>query len=274
MKRAATLAMVVFLIGVCGQVAYSCGCAAPSDKVNFKKWVKKFNGAAFTGRVVKIETDEENFRNTVTFEVRSIWRGIDGRKAVIQTANNSGMCGVGYEEGKDYLVIADLADGVLRTNSCSNGHYSWDLNGYLSVLGERKLVAEPEGSSPRKTDEFGDVPCNEELARLDQFASELLNDPDAFGVLYVYGGKRGRKRAAKARVARMSYYLEDTKDIDQTRFIAVEAGYRKNFSTEIWIWHPGNSAPTPTPTLSRKKVRFRGKEKVRRYNCAEELGAN
>lgn len=50
-----------------------------------------------------------------------------------------------------------------------------------------------KASSPinptRKFDEFGDIKCEDEYARLDDFAIQLQHEPQAKGVLNFYGGK-------------------------------------------------------------------------------------
>src|SRR5438094_5783944 len=67
-------------------------------------------------------------------------------------------------------------------------------------------------TSISKFDEFGDIKCEDEYARLDNFALQLQNEPPAKGVIIFYGGQtfRGRlpKRGeAEARAARLKSYL-------------------------------------------------------------------
>jgi hypothetical protein len=59
----------------------------------------------------------------------------------------------------------------------------------------------------RRLDEFGNITCEDELARLDNFTNELLSDADARGYLIVYGGRRGRRNEAQARAAGWSFIL-------------------------------------------------------------------
>lgn len=61
---------------------------------------------------------------------------------------------------------------------------------------------------PRKFDEFGDINCEDEYARLDNIAVQLRNEPNAKIVIVFYGGRRFRGRLPKqgeaaARAARL-----------------------------------------------------------------------
>src|SRR4051812_8600850 len=61
-------------------------------------------------------------------------------------------------------------------------------------------------------DEFGDVKCEDEYARLDNFLVALQNQPNATGIIVFYGGRtfRGglpRRGEAVARAARLKPYL-------------------------------------------------------------------
>ena len=68
------------------------------------------------------------------------------------------------------------------------------------------------GTSPRKFDEFGDINCEDEMARLDNFAIQLQQEPSWRGYIIFYGGRRFRGRLprvgeAAARAGRMKPYL-------------------------------------------------------------------
>lgn len=61
-------------------------------------------------------------------------------------------------------------------------------------------------------DSFGDINCEDEMARLDNFAVALQNDPSSKGLIVFYGGRRFRGRLpkrgeAEARAARLKPYL-------------------------------------------------------------------
>src|SRR2546423_2579862 len=105
----------------------------------------------------------------------------------------------------------------------------------MMVANAHAITVPPEA---RKVDEFGDICCEDEKARLDNFANELRNNPDAQGYIIFYGGKRHqypschssrpvlpRRGEAEARVARLKPYIHDTRGIDPHRIVVVNGGY-------------------------------------------------
>ncbi len=274
MKNIISLLFAVVIFAFVGQAAYACSCVVKVDQpaVNYQQWAKDFDGAAFSGRVVKIEPDRDKYQNKVTFSVDSYWRGGDMAEVSIYTGIDSGMCGVSYVVGKTYVVIAGASDRKLWTGSCSEMEYSQHQLSYLNALGKARAVVKPNAASGEKIDEFGNVNCEGEMARLDSFTLQLQNDPDGVGYLIIYGGRTGKRNEAKARAARMSYYLTKNRGVDSKRIVAIDGGYRETFAAELWITKPGESAPRATPTLAAKDVKFKGTAKIRRYSCGSEMG--
>lgn len=137
------------------------------------------------------------------------------------------------------------------------------------------ITAAPEA---RKVDEFVDVNCEDEMARLDNFANELRNNPDVQGYIIFYGGKRQRNPSsnssslalprrgeAEARAARLKPYINETRGID---IVVVNGGYRDQWAAELWIVPKGANPPTPAPTVKAQEIRFRkGRIKKRDYEC-------
>ena len=125
----------------------------------------------------------------------------------------------------------------------------------------------------QKFDEFGDINCEDEWARLDNFAVHLQNEPAAQGYVIFYGGRlfRGRvprRGEAAFRAARMKPYLVNSRGIPDERVIVLDGGFRESWEAELWIVPPGASPPSPTPTVSRGSVRFRkGGVKLRQFSC-------
>lgn len=148
----------------------------------------------------------------------------------------------------------------------------------MMVANAHAITVPPEA---RKVDEFGDICCEDEKARLDNFANELRNNPDAQGYIIFYGGKRHqypschssrpvlpRRGEAEARVARLKPYIHDTRGIDPHRIVVVNGGYRDQWAAELWIVPKGANPPTSTPTVKPQEIRFRrGRIKKRDYEC-------
>ena len=136
-------------------------------------------------------------------------------------------------------------------------------------------------SGAREFDKFGSICCEDEKARLDNFAVHLQNEPEAQGYIIFYEGRRysschsrrariPRRGEAGARAARMKPYLTDARGLDAKRVIIINGGYREEWTAELWIMPKGAEPPKPTPTLEAKDIKFRrGKIAKREYECME-----
>jgi hypothetical protein len=125
----------------------------------------------------------------------------------------------------------------------------------------------------RKFDEFGDIKCEDEYARLDNFAIQLQHEPQARGVIIFYGGKtfRGKlpKRGeAEARAARLKPYLVGRRGIPSNQVIVINGGYAEEWLAQFWVVPSGASMPNSSASVSVNKIKFRkGKANPRDYRC-------
>lgn len=134
-----------------------------------------------------------------------------------------------------------------------------------------------EGSASLKTsrkfDEFGDIKCEDEMARLDNFAVQLQNSPSATGFIIFYGGRRFRGRLPKrgeaaARATRLKPYLVERRGLPTGRVIVVDGGYAEQWYAELWINPAGMQPPQPLPNVPVEKIKFRkGKAHPRDFRC-------
>jgi hypothetical protein len=116
-------------------------------------------------------------------------------------------------------------------------------------------------TEPRKIDEFGEISCEFEMARLDQFLIELQNEPEATAYIIYYGGQRYGKKLprlgeAQARAARIAPYLTKQRGLSPERLVIIDGGFRKRWTVELWI-APSGVTPPATPTLKKRDIRFR-----------------
>ena len=124
-----------------------------------------------------------------------------------------------------------------------------------------------------KFDEFGDIKCEDEMARLDNFALTLQNGSANKGLIIFYGGRlfRGRlprRGEAAARAARMKPYLVQRRGISTDQVIVIDGGYAEEWHAELWVVPPGATMPDPRPTIPAEKIKFRkGKPNPRDYQC-------
>lgn len=127
---------------------------------------------------------------------------------------------------------------------------------------------------PRKMyDEFGDINCEDEYARLDNFAVQLHQDPNMIGVIIFYGGIKFRGRLprrgdAVARAARIKPYLVNRRGVPASRVIVINGGYAADWTAQLWIVPQGTAIPTPFSTVDASKVKFRkGTARTRDFRC-------
>lgn len=124
-----------------------------------------------------------------------------------------------------------------------------------------------------KFDEFGDINCEDEMARLDNFAVQLQNTPSAQGYIIFYGGRRFRGRLprvgeAAARAGRLKSYLVNRRGLPTEQVVVVNGGYQESFKIELWIVSPGVEPPEPSSTVPASEIKFRkGKVNKRQFQC-------
>jgi hypothetical protein len=107
-----------------------------------------------------------------------------------------------------------------------------------------------------KIDEYGNISFNDEKARLDNFAIELLNDPTAVGYLVGYGGRRSRRGEALKRLERAKHYLVTVRGVTSERLVTTDGGYREDLTVELHIRPQGAQPPMPVPTVDPNDVVF------------------
>ena len=125
----------------------------------------------------------------------------------------------------------------------------------------------------RKFDEFGDVNCEVEYARLDNLAVQLQQEPNMKAVIVFFGGRRFRGKLprrgdAAARAARIKPYLVQRRGIPAERVAVIDGGYTEAWHVEVWIIPLAVSSSALTPVTPIKDVRFRkGKPKPHEFEC-------
>lgn len=95
-------------------------------------------------------------------------------------------------------------------------------------------------AQPSKFDEYGNIRFNDEKARLDNYAIQLQNDPQATGTIIVYGSCQGE---GQQRGDRAKDYLVNTRGIEAGRITVVDGGCRADLTVQLWIVPSGATAP-------------------------------
>ena len=124
-------------------------------------------------------------------------------------------------------------------------------------------------SNSCKFDEYTNVYCEDQQARLDNYAISLEKSPQARVYILVYGGKKDRfgqnpwRHEAQIRADAIKEYLVNTRGIKSELLVTVDGGYRETWTVELYICSAGAPAPKATPTLSAKQIRFRTRKPKR-----------
>ena len=83
-----------------------------------------------------------------------------------------------------------------------------------------------------QVDYYPPIRYNDEKARLDNFAIQLQNDPNAKGHIIVFGANSAEKQK---RIKRAYDYLVNTRGITADRLVTKDGGPRDQTTTELWI---------------------------------------
>ena len=104
-------------------------------------------------------------------------------------------------------------------------------------------VQVPRKISSTLSDTYPPIRLNDEKARLDNFAIQLQNDPNAKGYVVVYGGAKAKPGEKQKRVKRAYDYLVNTRGLSADRLITMEGGMRDVTTTELWLVPLGADPP-------------------------------
>jgi hypothetical protein len=108
-----------------------------------------------------------------------------------------------------------------------------------------------ESTGVRRLDVYGDLLFDAEKTRLAGFARQLRKEPDAQGYIIVYGGKCSAETQAQERAERAKDWLINRHEIDASRIVIIDGGYRDNLMTEIFIGSIDASLPELTAPVRR-----------------------
>jgi len=97
---------------------------------------------------------------------------------------------------------------------------------------------------------LGNIAWDDEKARLDNFAIQLMHDPNQIGYLYVRSGRVSCRGEAQARAVRAKNYMTKVRNADGNRIIWRDIGYGDGFEVSIWL-APRGKPPLYVPDYQR-----------------------
>lgn len=116
----------------------------------------------------------------------------------------------------------------------------------------------------RLFDQLSDFNWENAMARMDNYAIQLQNEPTFIGVIIVYGGQYRKRGEAQAWGRCLKDYMLNRRGLDAGRIILLNGGYRESLTMEMWITISKEYIPKPAPTVEAKKVKFR-RGKIRNW---------
>lgn len=92
----------------------------------------------------------------------------------------------------------------------------------------------PRPLEPHPLDRYGYLRFSDEQARLDNFAIQLQQEPDAIGYIVTYAGDRVSPNEARHRARRAKRYVVKRRGIEAGRIVPIYGGRSDGFSTVLW----------------------------------------
>jgi hypothetical protein len=129
----------------------------------------------------------------------------------------------------------------------------------LLVFGGVVEMGSAADVSLRKFDEFHGLNWEDAMARLDNFALDLRNNPSSVGIVLVYGGQDRRRGEARAWSSCIRDYLEKRRGIEANRIVVVKGGYMHRLKAELWKGPDRTNIPKPAPEIKPTDVKFRAR---------------
>lgn len=128
----------------------------------------------------------------------------------------------------------------------------------VGVIATAELVGAPAGCSgsaaktvnvrfgcilPHKFDGYGDIAFEDEKARLDNFAIQLLNEPNSIAYVFMTAGQETFPNEANERLARAKSYLVKVRKVDANRIVTKDCGFTTDLTITLWLLPVGMEIP-------------------------------
>lgn len=105
-------------------------------------------------------------------------------------------------------------------------------------------------------DEYLKKAVTDENARLDNFAVELVNNPDLKGYVIGYAGRSARVGEARRNLNEIRTYLTKKRSVEFNRVVLIDGGYRENSTIELYLVPREFLPPVATPTIGTAEVQI------------------
>ena len=137
------------------------------------------------------------------------------------------------------------------------------------------ICVSAQTNEARQVDEFGELSCEDILARSDNLLNDLNKNPESVAYIIFYEGKHSqysynkktqkseiilvnpRRGEARNKAESIRFYLTKWHKFPNERLILIDGGYRENYGIALWIAPIKAEQPKPTPTVEEKDIKFR-----------------
>ena len=90
--------------------------------------------------------------------------------------------------------------------------------------------------TPLKWDQFSQIPCDEEMLRVDNYGKELRKQPGTLAAVIIYAGHHDTRRGeVVARLFGIRDRLKNANSIDVNRIVILDGGFREKLEVQLWI---------------------------------------
>lgn len=113
--------------------------------------------------------------------------------------------------------------------------------------------AQDETKTAQKFDSYSVVGECDMKARLDNFAIELQNTPQAKGYILVYAGVDDLPARIPGIYRIAEDYLINSRGLETERIVRIEGGYRTKQETQLWIVRENAEPPAPSGTVELRR---------------------
>ncbi|MCO6511372.1 MAG: hypothetical protein J5I65_11335 [Aridibacter famidurans] len=130
------------------------------------------------------------------------------------------------------------------------------------VLVSTNLAQVEAKKEPQLTDEFGGIPVEDLLARLDRFANEIRQDESTNGLIITHGPEGDGRGSGRGLNTEFVHYLVKDLGLPESRIKTIYAGRYSSPTrslTRLWILPQGSELPEPfscSPDMERKGLLF------------------
>lgn len=131
------------------------------------------------------------------------------------------------------------------------------LIAFFFLLGSNFVLGQTENPKAALFDSYGTIGYEDLSARLDSFAIQLQNLPDAIGYVVAYGPEGERSGTGEAMLRVQKNYLTNSRGIDEERLQTIYAGRYKDPTEaliQLWVVPGGASPPQPRRYDSKPKT--------------------